>query len=65
MSRTVVYIFAGVVGVFYVLPKVVWLIAGAINRYIHPDSTKDVRATEDSSGQHAENMIQARNARRR
>ena len=65
MSRTVVYILAGVVGVFYVLPKVVWLVASAINRYIHPDSAKDRRATEDSPGQHAEHMIQARNAQRR
>jgi len=35
MSRTVVYLLVGVVGVFYVLPKVVWLIANAIHRYIH------------------------------
>ena len=35
MSLTVVYILVGVVGVFYVLPKIAWSIADAIHRYIH------------------------------
>ena len=39
MSWTgLVYIFAGLFGVFYVLPKVFWLIADGIHRYIHTAS---------------------------
>lgn len=36
--RGVVYIFAGMFGVFYVLPKMVWLIADFMHRYIHSGS---------------------------
>jgi len=38
MSRTVVYALVGGIGVFRVLPRVVWFIANQIHRYIHPDS---------------------------
>ena len=36
--RGLVYIFVGLFGVFYLLPKVVWLIASFIDRYIHSGS---------------------------
>jgi|SRR5205807_1546223 len=39
MSWTgLVYIFAGLFGVFYVLPKAFWLIADGVYRYIHSGS---------------------------
>ena len=46
MSWTLIaYIAAGIFAVFYVLPKVIWLIYRMIDRYIHGSSSDPRDAT--------------------
>lgn len=63
MSWTgLVYIFAGLFGVFYVLPKVFWLIADGIHRYIHaasPDASPDAISTEETHPRESQKAVVA------